>query len=86
MHRPNSEYAAYSLMLSIIAVGLMLSHFISSSLNSFPFIFDIGLMLLGISFLLSSNTEINSKKSFYIHLIFGTVIIVISLLNIYKQL
>lgn len=86
MLRPNSEYAAYSLMLSIIGVGLMLSYFLSSSLQSFHFIFDIGFMLLGISFLLSSNTEINSKGSFYLHLICGTIIIVFSILNIYKQL
>lgn len=86
MLRPNSEYASYSLILSMIAVGLMLSAFISSSIKSFPFIFEIGFMLLGISFLLSSNTEINSKGSFYLHLISGTIIIVFSLLNIYKQL
>ena len=86
MLRPNSKYVAYSLILSTIAVGLMLFHFISSSIKSFPYIFDIGFILLGISFLLFSNTEINSKKSFYLYLICGIVIIVLSLLNIYKQL
>lgn len=86
MIRPNSKYAAYSLILSIISFGLILSHFFSSSIKSLPFIFDIAFILLGISFLLSSNTEINSRKSFYTYLIFGTVIIVIFLLNIYKQL
>ncbi|ALC87545.1 hypothetical protein AM499_18305 [Bacillus sp. FJAT-22090] len=86
MIRPNSKYAAYSLMLSIIAFGLMLSHFFSSYIKDLPFIIDIAFILIGISFLLSSNTEINSRKSFYIYLICGTVIIVISLLNIYQQL
>ncbi|TQR19439.1 hypothetical protein [Psychrobacillus vulpis] len=86
MLRPNSKYAAYSLMSSIIALGLMLPTFFSSSIKSLPFIFDMGFLLLGISFILSSNTEINNKKSFYIYLICGTVIIVVSLLNIYKQL
>lgn len=85
MLRPNSEYASYSLMLSVIAVGLMLSHFISS-LELFPFIFDIGFIFLGISFILSSNTEVNCKTSFYLHLICGTIIIILSLFNIYKQL
>lgn len=82
--KPFIRDSVYSQVIRILALSLMLTPYLSAEDNYSQIFFEIGLLLLGVSFVVSSNTEINDKISFYVSLISGTVIIIFSLLNIYK--
>ena len=82
--KPNAKFSLYSYILIIIALPLMLTPYLYSAFTYSQLFFEIGLLLFGVSFVVSSNTEIHNKKSFYLSLVCGTVIIIVSLLNIYK--
>ena len=84
--KPNAKFSLSSYMLIIIALPFMLTPYLYSAFTYSQLFFEIGLLLFGVSFVVSSNTEIHIKKTFYISLVCGTVIIIVSLLNIYKLL
>ena len=80
----NTKFSFYSYVLISISLPLMLTPYLYSAFTYSQLFFEIGLLLFGVSFVVSSNTEIHIKKTFYVSLVCGTVIIIISLLNIYK--
>lgn len=80
----NTKFSFYSYVLISISLPLMLTPYLYSAFTYSQLFFEMGLLLFGVSFVVSSNTEIHIKKSFYVSLVCGTVIIIISLLNIYK--
>lgn len=82
--KPNAKFSLYSYTLIIIALPFMLTPYVFTAFTFSQMFFEIGLLLFGVSFVVSSNTEIHNKKSFYISLVCGTIIIIVSLLNIYK--
>lgn len=84
--KPNAKFSLYSYVLIIIALPFMLTPYLNSAFTYSKLFFEFGLLLFGVSFVVSSNTEIHIKKAFYISIVCGTVIIIVSLFNIYKLL